>query len=77
MAIDFNSLLTKEQKAAIVANSLQQLAAQAYTLELNKKAVEESNIADKDDRLVSIAADEETLAKAIEVYQSELAELQK
>lgn len=77
MAIDFNSLLTKEQKAAIVANSLQQLAAQAYTLELNKKALEESNLADKDNRLASIAADEETLAKAIEVYQSELAELQK
>ena len=77
MAIDFNSLLTKEQKAAIVANSLQQLAAQAYMLELNKKALEESNVADKEDRLASITADEETLEKAINVYQSELAELQK
>lgn len=77
MAIDFNALLTQEQKVAIVSNNLQQLAAQAYTLELNKKAIENSNIADKDDRLVALAADEETLEKAISVYQAELAELQK
>lgn len=77
MTIDFNALLTQEQKVAIVTNNLQQLAAQAYTLELNKKAIEDSNVADKEDRLVGIAADEETLEKAISVYQAELDELQK
>jgi hypothetical protein len=77
MAIDFNTLLTTEQKVAIVSNNLQQLAAQAYTLELNTKAIKDSDIADKDERLAALAADEETLSKAIAVYQAELGELQK
>ena len=75
MAIDFNVLLTTEQKVAIVSGNIQQLAAQAYTLDLNKKAIENSEIADKEDRLAAIIADEETLSKALEIYQAELAEL--
>lgn len=77
MAIDFNALLSTEQKVAIVSNNIQQLAAQAYTLQLNKKAIQEADIADKEDRLVALAADEETLEKAIAVYEAELADLQK
>lgn len=76
MAIDFNALLTNEQKVALVANNLQQLAAQAYVLELNKKAITESEVSDKEERLISMSADEETLQKAIAVYQAELESLQ-
>lgn len=76
MAIDFNALLTNEQKVALVANNLQQLAAQAYVLELNKKAITESEVSDKEERLASMSADEETLQKAIAVYQAELESLQ-
>jgi hypothetical protein len=77
MAIDFNALLTTEQKVAIVSNNLQQFAAQAYTLELNKRAIQDSDISDKEERLATLAVDEDTLQKAITIYQAELAELQK
>lgn len=40
MSIDFNSLLTVEERKAVVTQRIQQLAVEAYQLTINKKVVD-------------------------------------
>jgi hypothetical protein len=75
MSVDFNALLTLEQKQAILANNIQQFAAQGYTLKLNREAIEKVNPEDLQDRLAAIDADIKTVESATEVYQAALADL--
>jgi hypothetical protein len=75
MSVDFNALLTLEQKQQILANNIQQFAAQGYTLNLNREAIEKANPEDLQDRLAAIDADIKTVESATEVYQAALEEL--
>jgi hypothetical protein len=75
MSVDFNALLTLEQKQQILANNIQQFAAQGYTLSLNREAIEKANPEDLQDRLDAIDADIKTVESATEVYQAALEEL--
>ena len=75
MSVDFNALLTLEQKQQILANNIQQFAAQGYTLNLNREAIEKANPEDLQDRLDAIDADIKTVESATEVYQAALEEL--
>jgi hypothetical protein len=75
MSVDFNALLTLEQKQAILANNIQQFAAQGYTLKLNREAIEKANPEDLQDRLAAIDADIKTVESATDVYQAALADL--
>lgn len=75
MSVDFNALLTLEQKQAILTNNIQQFAAQGYTLALNREAIEKANPEDLQDRLAAIDADIKTVESATEVYQAALADL--
>jgi hypothetical protein len=40
MSIDFNSLLTVEERKAVVTQRIQQLAVEAYQLTINKKVID-------------------------------------
>ena len=75
MSVDFNALLTLEQKQAILANNIQQFAAQGYTLNLNRQAVQNAGGEEVQVRLDAIDADIKTVESATEVYQAALAEL--
>lgn len=72
MAIDYSSLLSAEQKAALVQQRIQQFAAEAYQHELNKQVAEqigdETAVAQADAALA-------TLEVAISTYQAEEATL--
>ena len=68
--MDYSSLLTAEQKAALLEQRIQQFAAEAYQHDLNKQVAE--NLGDIDGIR---QADEalKTLNAAITVYQTEQA----
>jgi hypothetical protein len=69
MAIDFNALLTEEQKRNLLEQRLQQFAGEAYQHELNRQ------IAEKISDTESVAQSEAALATletAITVHQEEL-----
>lgn len=72
MAIDYDALLTVDQKKAIVENRLQQIVTEAYQTELNKKIqlpnIDEKNVADYDATL-------SLLESAVAVHLEELAKL--
>ena len=72
MSIDYSSLLTTDQKKAILEQRLTQFAAEAYQHEINKQvataADNEEGVKAADDALV-------ILDKAITVHQEELAKL--
>ena len=70
MAIDYNSLLTAEQKKALIEQRVQQFAAEAYQHELNKQVAQQIG----DDTAIQQAdAALATLETAIAVYQGEIA----
>lgn len=72
MAIDYDNLLTAEQKKAIVENRLQQFATEAYQTELNK----EIQIRQGDDLAVDACNVSLSLIEsAINVHQEELEKL--
>jgi len=73
MAIDYDSLLTVEQKKAIVENRLQQFAAEAYQTELNKEIQVRDN---NEEAIANYDATLSLLESAIEVHQEELAKLE-
>jgi hypothetical protein len=75
MSVDFNALLTLEQKQAILANNIQQFAAQGYSLQLNREVVLKAGGEDVQERLDTIDADIKTIETATEVYQAALADL--
>jgi hypothetical protein len=71
MSIDFNALLTLEEKQNILTNKVKGYAAEAYQVKLNKEALEKNpdvnaeGISDSDKALVN-------LEEAINVYLAEL-----
>jgi len=70
MSIDYSSLLTTEQKKAILEQRLAQFAAEGYQHTLNKEVAKDNEEA--------VAAADEALAildKAIAVHQEELSKL--
>jgi hypothetical protein len=71
MSIDFNSLLTVEERTSVVTQRVQQLAVEAYQLTLNKKvlqAQEEPN----EKALTEIDNNITLLDQMISVYKQEL-----
>jgi hypothetical protein len=70
MTIDFNQVLSTEQKQAILSNSIQQFAAEGYKLELNRQVAEKQE--DNADNLAAIDKDIATIKGAIDIYQKEL-----
>lgn len=72
MAIDYSSLLSAEQKKAILEQRVQQFAAEAYQHELNKQIA----VSIGDEQAVSQAdAALATLEVAISTYQNEASNL--
>lgn len=69
MAIDYNALLSNEQKAEILNGRIRQFAAEAYQISLNKQTALELDSADQVEKI-----DESLLMleKAIEIHQKEL-----
>lgn len=74
MSIDFNSLLTVEERKSVVTQRVQQLAVEAYQLSINLKvlhAQEEPN----EKALSEINTNLELLDQMISVYNEELGTL--
>lgn len=74
MAIDFNSLLTVDERKAVITQRVQQLAVEAYQLTLNLKVVntqEEPN----EKAITEITNNLDLLEQMISVYNEELTEL--
>ena len=74
MSIDFNSLLTVDERKAVVTQRVQQLAVEAYQLTLNLKVVnaqEEPN----EQALTEIGNNLNLLEQMISVYNEELGTL--
>ena len=73
MAIDYASILTADQKKALIEQRVQQVAAEAYQHELNKQIAsqigDETAVAQADAALA-------TLEVAITTYQAEQASLE-
>lgn len=72
MAIDFGSLLTDEQKAALIQQRISQFAAEAYQHTLNKVTAEKLGA---EDQIANAEKNLELLESAINVHQEELAKL--
>jgi len=70
MTIDYNDLLTVEQKREILTNRMSQIAAEAYQVSLNSKTAIEVGAADQAEK---IEENLKLLNAAIEVHQRELA----
>ena len=71
MSIDFNTLLTVDERKSVVTQRVQQLAVEAYQLSLNLKvlnAQEEPN----EKALSEINTNLELLDQMISVYKAEL-----
>lgn len=74
MSIDFNTLLTVDERKSVVTQRVQQLAVEAYQLSLNLKvlnAQEEPN----EKALSEINTNLELLDQMISVYKQELESL--
>ena len=69
MAIDFNNLLTAEQKRDLLTQRLSQFASEAYQHELNRQIAEQINDQPSIDQAEAPLA---TLEIAINVHQTEL-----
>jgi len=72
MSVDYNSLLTDEQKRNILTQRIAQFASDAYQHSLNKATSEKVGDAD------GVATSEKAIATieaAIEIHQAELAAL--
>ena len=71
MSIDFNTLLTVEERTSVVKQRIQQLAVEAYQLSLNLNVInaqEEPN----EKALSEINANLDLLGQMISVYKQEL-----
>lgn len=71
MSIDFNSLLTVEERKAVTTQRIQQLAVEAYQLSLNKKVLE-TQPEPNEQALNEIANNIALLDQMISVYKEEL-----
>jgi len=74
MAIDFESLLTNDQKIELVNNRISQFAAEAYQVSLNKKTAESIGTEENINALNNTLT---VLESAIAVHQEELDRLNK
>jgi len=72
MSIDFDAVLTNEQKAEIIQQRITQFAAEAYQHELNKKTAEQLG---SEEQVENINKNLEILEAAINVHKKELAKL--
>ena len=72
MSIDFDAVLTNEQKAEIIQQRITQFAAEAYQHELNKKT---ANSLGTEEQIETIEKNLEILEAAINVHREELAKL--
>ena len=70
MSIDFNSLLTVEERKAVVAQRIQQLAVEAYQLTINKKVLE-SQPEPNEQALLEITNNLNFLEQIISAYSQE------
>lgn len=70
MSIDFNSLLTVEERKAVVAQRIQQLAVEAYQLTINKKVLE-SQAEPNEQALLEITNNLNFLEQIISAYSEE------
>ena len=74
MSIDFNSLLTVDERKAVVTQRVQQLAVEAYQLTLNKKVLETQE-EPNEKALTEIDNNLDLLGQMISVYKQELESL--
>ena len=70
MSIDFNSLLTVEERKAVVTQRIQQLAVEAYQLTINKKVLE-SQAEPNEQALLEITNNLNFLEQIISAYSQE------
>lgn len=77
MAINFNELLTPEQKKEIAIQRIQEFAAQAYQITINKSVIEqtEENEDNKQELIARADKDLSVLEVAINQYQAEISSL--
>jgi hypothetical protein len=68
MSINFDALLSDEQKRSVLEQRIQQFAVEAYQLTLNRKVTNEESLAELDGNL-------EILENAINAYVEELTAL--
>ena len=71
MSIDFNSLLTAEERKAVVTQRLQQLAVEAYQLTINKKVLD-SQPEPNEQATLEITNNLNFLEQIISTYSDEL-----
>jgi len=71
MSIDFNSLLTAEERKAVVTQRLQQLAVEAYQLTINKKVLD-SQPEPNEQATLEITNNLNFLEQIISAYSDEL-----
>ena len=69
MAIDFNNLLTADQKRDLLTQRIQQFATEAYQHELNRQIAETVN---DEQAMVQAESALATLETAITVHEAEL-----
>ena len=72
MSLDYNSLLTPEQKRTLLQGRIQQFASEAYQHTLNLKTAEELG---SEDQIESIKKSINILETAIKIHQEELSKL--
>jgi DNA primase large subunit len=72
MSVDYESLLTADQKREILSARLAQFAAEGYQVSLNKKTAIELN---SEEQVEKISEALELLDAAIKIHQEELAKL--
>lgn len=71
MSIDFNSLLTVEERTSVVTQRVQQLAVEAYQLSLNKNVLNAQE-EPSEQALTEINKNLDILEQMISVYKQEL-----
>jgi molecular chaperone DnaK (HSP70) len=72
MSLDYNSLLTADQKRTLLQGRIQQFASEAYQYTLNLKTAEELG---SEDQVESIKKSITVLETAIKIHQEELSKL--
>ena len=71
MSIDFNSLLTAEERKAVVTQRIQQMAVEAYQLTINKRVID-SQAEPNAQASEEIGNNLKFLEQIIETYSEEL-----
>jgi hypothetical protein len=72
MSLDYNSLLTADQKRNLLQGRIQQFASEAYQYSLNLKTAQELG---SEDQLEGIKKSIDLLETAIKIHQEELSKL--